>query len=262
MAEHGLSLLFAIALWWASTGVILMLGALPRRTFIWSMLAATVTLCAALYGIAHSANDESVAGAYVAFLSAIAIWGWIEMSFLMGFVTGPRTLACPVDARGWTRFRLAAQTLIYHEVAILAGAGAIVGLTWGAPNQVGTLAFLILMGMRISAKLNLFLGVPNITDEFIPDHLAYLKSYFRKRPANAFFPVAIAASATAAFILMGWVVGADDGGGQAVGAMLLFTLLMLGILEHVFMVLPLGDAALWRWAVSGSSARDRRGAGR
>ena len=38
MADHGLALLLAILAWWFSTGLILLLCALPRRTFGWSMI--------------------------------------------------------------------------------------------------------------------------------------------------------------------------------------------------------------------------------
>jgi putative photosynthetic complex assembly protein 2 len=35
-----------------------------------------------------SLTDPSVAGVYWGFLSALAIWGWIELAFLSGVVTG------------------------------------------------------------------------------------------------------------------------------------------------------------------------------
>lgn len=249
MADHGLTFLAAVAMWWLSTGLILALVAAPRKTHPFGMAAATAVLFAGCYGLTQSAWDMSASGAYVAFLSALAVWGWIETSFLMGFVTGPRSEPCPTDARGWRRFGLAMQALLYHELAIIAGAAAIIALTWDAPNQTGTLAFLILMVMRISAKLNIFLGVPNLTDEFMPAHLAYLKSYFRKKSFNALFPVSIIASSVMAGALVLRAMAAEPGGADAVGAVLLFTLVALAVLEHFFMIMPVRDAALWRWAL-------------
>ena len=38
-------------------------------------------------------------------------------------------------------------------------------------------------------------------------------------------------------------------GAAAGGFMLLFALTALAILEHIFMVVPLPDAVLWRWAL-------------
>jgi len=247
MAQHGLAFVLAILAWWTSTGAIDMLCALPRQTFGWSMACATLALAAAIYGLFHSAWDTGASAVYVAFLSAIGVWGWIEMSFLMGFVTGPRTTACPAGATGWRRFRLALQTVLYHEIAIFTAGIGVVALTWKAPNQTGTFAFLILMAMRISAKLNIFLGVPNLTDEMLPERLAYLKSYFRKCEVNLLFPVSVGLSSLAALVLAQQAFVAD--GARAVGLALLFTLLALAILEHFFMIMPLPDAILWRWAL-------------
>lgn len=242
-----MAVLLAILAWWFSTGIILVLCALPRRTFGWSLTAASLIAGGAIYAFDRSAWDTGPTGAYIAFLSALAIWGWIEMSFLMGFVTGPRTAPCPEGAEGWHRFRLAIQTLLYHELTILGAATALIVLTWNAPNQTGTLAFLILMAMRISAKLNIFLGVPNLTDEFLPARLGYLKSYFRKCDTNLLFPVCITASTLVAILLAhkAWLSEGAASGGFA----LLFALTALAILEHIFMVVPLPDAILWRWAM-------------
>ena len=55
--------------------------------------------------------------------------------------------------------------------------------------------------MRLSAKLNLFLGVPFLNDDLLPERLGHLKSYFSCRPMNAFFPVAVTASTILATLL-------------------------------------------------------------
>ena len=44
MLEYGLPVLYALFVWWFSTGVIIYLDGLPVRTFRWSMLGATATL--------------------------------------------------------------------------------------------------------------------------------------------------------------------------------------------------------------------------
>ncbi len=255
MSEHALPALFAIFIWWLSTGLILVMDSLPKRTFQWSMLGATALGGIALYALIATRNDASITGAYVAFLSGLAIWGWHEMSFLMGFLTGPRRAPCPADCSALQRFSYAAQTVLHHELAIAGTALGLVVLTWGAVNQIGTLTFLVLWVMRLSAKLNIFLGVPYFTDEFLPDHLQFLKSYFRKGPANAFFPIAMVATALA---IAGLLYTAHKPGTQAfeaTGAGLLATLLALGALEHMFMVLPIRDSALWMWMRPKSAVR-------
>jgi len=247
LTQYGFTFFLVILAWWLSTGLVMILCALPRWTFSSSFTAATLVLAASVFWLIRSAADTSISGAYIAFASALGIWGWIEMSFLMGFITGPRTAPCPDDAKGWLRFRLALETLLYHELAIVIAAIGVVALTWHAPNQTGTFAFLILMVMRISAKLNIFLGVPNLTDEFLPERLAYLKTYFRKRDFNLLFPVSIALSTLGAVVLGFRVLGAA--GPEAVGFALLLALVALAILEHFFMLMPLPDAVLWRWAL-------------
>lgn len=254
MADQGLALLTVVLAWWFSTGAILFLGGLHRRTFPWSMIVGTVALAAAIIALFTSAAAVTTANVYVAFLSALVVWGWIEMSFLFGLITGPRTSPCPPDARGWRRFRLASETVIYHEIMIACAAVSIVALTWGAPNQTGTHAFLTLAAMRLSAKLNIFLGVPNLAHEMLPARLDYLKSYFRKRRFNGFFPVSVILSLWAAFVIGARAFGGETNEAAATGAMLVFTILCLGLLEHLFMILPVQDSALWRWAMPAQTA--------
>jgi putative photosynthetic complex assembly protein 2 len=246
MLGHGLTFVFTVTIWWLSTGVILMLCSLPRRTFGWSLLAGTAVLAASLYGLVASAQETSISGTYIAFLSAIGVWGWLEMGFLMGYITGPRTAPCPADAQGWERFGLAVAALLYREFSVIVVGLLVAILTSGQPNQIGSQTFMILLVMRLSAELNLFLGVPFRPDAFLPEGLLYLKSYFRTRRFNLLFPVSIAGSSLAAILMVRRAIGAE--GAEAVGFALLFVLLALAILEHFFMMMPLPDAALWRWA--------------
>ena len=253
MADYGLPVLYALFLWWFSTGLVLYLDGLPARTYRWSMLGASALLGAALYGLARSGADASVGGAYVAFTCGLVIWGWHEISFLMGYVTGPRRTPCSEGCRGWRHFVHATQTILYHELAIAATAAALVALTWDEENQVGTRTFVILWGMRLSAKLNVFLGVPNLSEEFLPEQLQYLKSYLKKKPMNLLFPVSVTVSTVIAALLVRSALAADASAFEVAGFVFLAALLALAILEHWFLVLPLPDAALWSWALRSRS---------
>ncbi len=253
MASLGFPLLYALVLWFVSTGAIIWLDGLPSRTFRWSLAGASVVAAVALYWIVRSADDTSATGAYIGFTAALAVWGWHEMSFLMGIVTGPRKAPCPPQATGWTRFRLAAATLIWHEIALALTLAGFIALTWGQPNQTAAATFGILFIMRLSAKLNIFLGVPNLTVDFLPPHLAHLKSYFRVAKFNWLFPVSVACASVAALLLAEAALSLINDDGNAVGFSLLFALVALAVIEHWFMVLPLPDAALWRWAVPSKS---------
>jgi putative photosynthetic complex assembly protein 2 len=240
---------YALFVWWFSTGLILWLDGLPRRTFRWSLAAATILAVGALHGLAASSADASVGGAYLAFTCGLVVWGWHEMSFLMGLVTGPRRTALPAGSTGWRRFVHATETILHHELAILATALLILALTWGGANQVGTWTFLLLWGMRVSAKLNVFLGVPNLAEEFLPEHLGYLKSYLAKKPMNLLFPGSVSAATVVAALLIGEAVAIESDPFDVTQFTFLGALMLLAILEHWFLVLPLPDAALWSWAL-------------
>lgn len=249
MSEYGLPVLFALFVWWFSTGLIVYLDGLPRSTFRWSMAGATVLLVAALYGLFAIRSDTSLFSAYVAFTCGLMVWGWIEMSFLMGYVTGPRRKACAANCSGWKHFIHGVQALLYHELAIIAGALILTAITWGADNQLGLWTFLVLWLMRQSTKLNIFLGVRNVTEEFLPDHLTYLKSFFRIRPMNPLFPVSVTLSTLLFVMLIIEAAGANGNGFNAAGMTFLATLMGLAILEHWFLVLPIPASALWSWAL-------------
>ena len=203
----------------------------------------------------RSANDNSWVGAFLGFGAAVVLWGWLELSFLLGYVTGPRRVAAVAGCTPWQRFRQATQAMIHHELAILAVGGLIFGLTRHAELPTAWWAFCVLWGMRLSAKLNLFLGVPNVNEELLPPHLAYLGSYFRKRSMNLLFPLSVTASTVAATFLAWRLTTVDAGSPMACALTLVLALLVLAILEHWFMVLPLPVNELWRWALRSKNRR-------
>jgi len=241
---------YTIVVWWVSTGVILVLDGLPRRTFGLSMGWATVLLGAALWGLAGTAQDVSVAGAYCAFSCAILVWAWQELAFLLGIVTGPHRQPCPPGLRGWARTRLALGTVIHHELALVLLAAAVLWAVGDGPNQVGWWTYVALWVMRQSAKLNLFLGARNLSEAFLPDHLKYLHSYFRRAPMNPLLPVSLALTSAAAVWTWRLALAPEATPATAAGAALLGTLLALGALEHALLVLPLPPERLWKWSLA------------
>lgn len=245
-----LPVVFAVFVWWFSTGIVLLLDGLPRTTFRWSHLLSSALALGAFVGLAHTAAQTTPAGAFCAFTCALLVWGWHELSFLTGWVTGPRVQAADPGVRRWPRFVQAVQAILWHELAILASGIVIAALTWEAPNQVGLATFGVLWSMRVSAKLNIFLGVRNLSIELLPPHLAYLGSYFRRRPMNLLFPLVVTAATAVAVALIGIALDQPAGGARSTGALLVATLLVLAILEHWLLVLPIEATALWRWALS------------
>ncbi len=179
----------------------------------------------------------------------MAIWGVLEMSYFTGFVTGPRKIPCPPACSDRRRFGLAILTSLYHELAIMATVLFMVLVTWEEPNQVGAWTFIVLWLMRWSAKLNLFLGVPNLNEEWLPEHLRYLKTYMSKRGMNLLFPVSVTLATVIDVLIVIEAMAPESAGPRAIGLILIAALLALAILEHWFLVLPLPDEALWAWAL-------------
>ncbi len=244
--------LSAVFAWWFFTGLILLVvraadragGAAHGRALFY----ATPVLALGVAGLTVSAQVQGLASAWGGFVSALAIWGWIELAFLSGVVTGPERRPCPPGLDGAARFGRAWRTVSHHELALLLGLLAVTVATTDAPNDVAFWTYLTLFLARISAKLNLFFGVPRINTEFVPAPLAHLTGYFRQRPATRFFPasVSLLTVGTAWFAQRLWV--ASDPA-DVIAYTLLTTLAVMAVVEHWLMVVPLPDAKLWRWMI-------------
>lgn len=248
--QLGWPALYTLLLWWFSTGVILYLNGLPRATHPWTFASATVLLGVSLLGVAVSASDTRVTGAYLAFTAALMVWAWQEVGFLLGYVTGPRRRACPPDARGWRRAGHAVMAILYHELALIVLGSAMLALTWRQPNQLALWTFGVLWLMRLSAKLNVFLGVRNLNEQFLPEHLRYMHSYFRQRASNALFAVSVIVVTALSAAAWHSAVTLGSDAFQATACSFVATLLSLALLEHWFMVLPLPSEKLWNWGCS------------
>ena len=254
------AVLYSTFLWWFSTGVIFYLNARPSRTFRLSMLVGSALLVGAVYGFWVSASMQTVAGAYIAFSCGLLIWGWHTMSYYMGVITGPQRESCPENCSGLERFLLAIGTSLYHEIAIIATAIGLAWITWNEPNTIGLWTFVLLWGMHVSAKLNVFLGVRNLNVEFIPKRLRYLSTFFKEKPMNLLFPISVTAGTIITVALIQQASAADAGTMAAAGYVLMATLMALAVIEHWFMILPIPAEALWKWSIkpSGSDAKDSR----
>lgn len=250
MIEIGLYALYAILLWWVSTGVVLYLDGLPARTFSFSLACASLFAAIGLGAIWWTASWTTPLGALVAFTGALAIWGWHELTFLTGRITGPRRMPMTPGITGLARFREAALTISDHEIGIVVAAAVVGAVTWGEANQVGLATFCILWVMRLSTKLNIFLGAPNIPDEFLPAHLDYLKSYFRREPMNFLFPFAVTAATLLTAYLAHRALAAEANSYQMAAYGLLTVLSGLAVLEHWLLYVPVPASRLWEWGMA------------
>lgn len=247
---HIVPLVATIAMWFFATGLVAWLDNRERATFPRSLLLAGIAGVGGLLLVLATMHRVSHLGVYGGFAGALLIWAWHEIGFLTGAAAGPRREACPVGARGWERFTHATAAMAWHEIALAVTALLLISLTWNAPNQIGAMVFVLLLAMRLSTKLNIFLGVPNMSTEILPPHLTYLKSYFGPRRFTPLLALSILASVALA-VWLGSVALAAPAGPEAAGASLLFALAALGALEHLFLALPFRDGALWAWALPG-----------
>jgi putative photosynthetic complex assembly protein 2 len=249
MTQYALPLIFTLFIWWFSTGAILFLNGLPSRTFKWTMLGTSVVLVAALAGLGLTRDDTSVSGAYLAFTSGVMVWAWQEVAFLLGYVTGPRRTPCPPESSGWQRAGYAFMAVMHHELALVGLGLAVVALTWGGENPTGLWTFMILWVMRQSAKLNVFLGVRNLNEGFLPIHLKYLQTYFTRRAMNRLFPVSVIVSSVVAAMIWQAATATGITAFDATALTFAATMLTLAVLEHWFMVLPLPFEVMWNWGL-------------
>ena len=260
MLHYGAAIAFVILAWWLSTGTILYAAGRESPKVVPLMAVATAMAIAGFAALWISTAMRDVAGVYLGFLGALAIWGWHEASFLAGIVTGPRRIACRPGSSGFERFRDAFLAVRDHELAIAATGMLVIAVSIGAENRIGMWTFLLLWVMRITAKLVLFLGAPHVAVAMLPPRLAYLSSYFRTDRTSAAFPVFLAAMVVL-FVLLCAEAATAANLHDAISATVLATFLGLAIAEHLLLVLPVSDAALWRWAMpegQGASAPQRR----
>jgi putative photosynthetic complex assembly protein 2 len=262
LASPWIAAVFAIFAWWFFTGIILLVvrraDRAPQGAHRAAVVISVPLLALGVAGLVMSTHTLTVANIYIAFISVLLIWGWIELAFLTGVITGPETRPCPADLTGWARFVRAWHTLSYHEMLLLVGLLAVTIASTGGENLFGLWAYLVLLGARISAKLNLFFGVPRINTEFIPTPLTHLKSYFRQGDVTFAFGIGVTLLSVATGCFAERLVAAQTAP-EVVGFSLLTALAALAALEHWLMVIPLPDAKLWRWMLPALPTNSKTG---
>jgi hypothetical protein len=165
----------------------------------------------------------------------------------------------PAQFTGIRRFWSATRVVLWHELFLLAlGFLLIIAFAQG-PNQIGLLTYGILWLMRLSAKLNLYLGVRNTGERLLPAHLRYMSSYFAHRPMNLLFPFSITLGTILSALLFHKALAAGADAHQATGFMLVATMASLAVIEHWFLMLPLPLEALWRWGLRDEEAQAQTG---
>lgn len=241
--------IIAVSLWWLATLALLWRIRLPSETFGNSLWAVSAGLVAGVACIVISANMASPLGAYLAFVGTLAVWCWHEATYFFGTISGPRPLPCPQGVSLWRRFWFGVSASLYHELLLILTVAALwIGLQ-GTPNTVALQAFVVLWLMRWSTKINIFFGVSNLHTEYWPNHLRYLDSYVGAANGNRVFPLSIVLGIGLSVWLAQPLFGISNSPFDIVSVSLLLTLLVLGLLEHLFLLVPVPDGKLWSLAV-------------
>ena len=81
--------------------------------------------------------------------------GWPSLAMFRGLLGLTEAAAIPAGLKGWARLQGALAAILWPELAIVALAAALVALTLGPPNQLGTWPFLGLWALRQRAQRNL-----------------------------------------------------------------------------------------------------------
>jgi putative photosynthetic complex assembly protein 2 len=256
VSGSGLALAFLVvlAIWFIGTGLVAMINHRLRASFGRALLIACACGFIGLGLIMLTAQSTAVWATYASFLGGLLIWSWHEISFLTGAVAGSHRDPCPPGASDWQRFSMATMALIHHEVALAMTAGLLLSLATVTTNAAGAYAFGLLLIFRLSSKLNLYRGVPHLSDEMLPGHLSYLKSYFGPRALRPELLIATTAILGLAGYFALSAVRADHSHALA-QAGLLCGLSLLAALEHLFLAIPFRDSALWGWAMDARANR-------
>jgi putative photosynthetic complex assembly protein 2 len=229
---------YVVVLWALSTAVIFYLDSLAPHTFPWSMGAATLVLAASFYVMWRVQFDVATLGIGASFAAGLLAWGWTEMALYMGYVTGPRKHRCAEGCSGAKHFGHAISANLWHELVIILFAC----LIWFSGNATALWCFVMLWVMHLSARLNVFLGVRNVSAEFVPEHMDVLKGFLRKRNMNPLFPISclVLAGLTVYLVMQE----------QTFALTMATTLAAIGLLEHIILMLPLPVERMWHWSLS------------
>ena len=250
------AIVISITSWWLLTGIALIAVHQPQRRRRVVFVLVSLIMMATWSVIPSNVIDGSPLASAVGFLLGLLIWAWLEISYLLGFVTGPNHKPCPEGATSWQRFMGGLGTTLYHELAVLMMVALLGWISYGSINTTAVNTLIVLWLMRWSAKLNLFFGVRHFNEEWLPSHLGYLVGYLRIDRASWLLPLTtfLGIVATTALYQLGYGAGSVA---QQLSFYLVATLMLLATVEHLFLMFPFQESILWRWAASDGRSASR-----
>jgi len=237
------AVLFVIALWWLGTGLVLVLQQRLNSASRLNKIALACATLVSLSGIYITSTSLSESAQFFGFTSAVVLWGCIELSYYLGFITGLHCRPCPENVTTWKRFRLALGASIWHELLVLSLGFILIVSQHDAINTIGLNTYLVLWLMRWSAKLNLFLGVPNFSTAWFPERLEHVASYIKTGSISPFYFISVLGASTIVVQLLHKANQIDVQ--HPYLYIMPAVLLILAVVEHLFMVVPFQDLKMW-----------------
>ena len=117
------ALVIAVSSWWLLTGLALLLVHQPHERARMGFIILSILALLAWCLVPLTVDSSEPLAAAVGFMLGLLIWGWLEVSYLLGYVNGPNHEVCEKNATMWERFKGGVATTIYHEVCVLLSVG-------------------------------------------------------------------------------------------------------------------------------------------
>ena len=112
----------------------------------------------------------------------------------------------------------------------------------GLPNPTIQNTLAVLWLMRWSTKLNLFLGVRHFNSQWLPDNMRYITSYLKAGKNSWFIIFSTIFAAYCTYLLFSFGQLAAEPA-SALSLFLVGWLAVLAVLEHCFLMMPMGETA-------------------
>lgn len=223
------AVVYAIVLWWVSTGAIIVLYRRPAWTYDATFGLYTVVAALAAVTLYLTRNATTLWAVYAAFSAGTLLWGWNLAAYYTGTITGFRVVHTGNALTDAERFKYAVITGAGHEaMSVLLVVGCVWG-AWGATNLAGFGCVVFFYTLHMLSKLVIYFGVPNFSGAWLPAHLQSITAYFGPPRVHwfAFGAVGLAIAATV------WCISG-----------LLLQTEPAGVVTHAFWALLCGAAVL------------------
>jgi putative photosynthetic complex assembly protein 2 len=204
------AVLYAIILWWVSTGAIIVMYRKEPWTYDATVGAYTVVAAASLVVLVMLRHTNDLWAVYASFSAGTLLWGWNLACYYTGYITGPKAPLHDGTLSDAERFRHAMKRSAHHEWVSVVLVAASAGLAWGATNSAGFGCIILFYTLHMLAKLSIYFGVANFSGAWLPAHLQYITAYFGPRQFHWFSLCAIGLGVVGTVWCIAGVVSAQN----------------------------------------------------